>query len=1586
MPPKAKNAGNGARRTSGGKVKEVPMQAAAAAPTGTTVSTDGEEKLVVAEEEVEEDTDIDQDDDEPGDSDESNDEDDVDTITKMMMTALAAAMSQMKKKKTVKSDVEGKKSKTSTPVIPTTASVRTAREHKKKPPTFNGNKSNITTYKTFKMKFKQYLDYCNITDVHSVLSDCLTEDASLWYMTYAEAHPEVEDLIYDELMAILDSEYMNPLAASKYLYEYQQMKPIQNESIRELATRINNLATQAGITLRSDPDKKNKLFHLLPLYLQEANVASLLNENINYESFITYVTQVKEINDTRFQQRKARNPHYNTVQNVTSHENNNNEGVRNINSHNTKFKSFKPKANLPCEYCQRTNHGTVFCSRLLRDYTLKQPEAIKFWREKQMDEKLVASNKNNGTANTAIDTKEVVHNIGALEKSKLASVDGSLNNYPVKGILIDEGSSVSLISVKLYNELLHHSGRSLQSTLLTHNLPKLTQADGNSTISVVGIINLELRFDDTRIGYFPFIVVNSLSHDVIIGRDITAPTNLSIINDNGTKLIQGLNKSEPNLKLSDTVKVFKIRDRHIENSNRIIANINAVIKTTLEQSHPVYVPPITAADEVISLPEHLKDIVIPSDLGTEHRNKLVRILVDFQDVFYKPGDPITKLNTHIKHSIRLKDNAEPVQAKLYSLPQAHRQAITQQVNSWLKLQIVKPSYSPWSATCVVVDKKDQALGRVCGNFQPLNALTVNDAYPIKRIEDQKENFTGCFFYSCIDLKDAYLQVELDEKSKELTAIVTHDGLFQFERMIQGLKTAPATFHRIIDDAFKDVIDKCLAPYFDDLTVHSKNIDEHLSHLIQTFTIMRKFGFKAKASKVQLCVKELSWLGFKISNGEIRPDAKLVAAITKLVVPRNVNEVRMVTGLFNFYRSFIPKFAERCAPLDKLKRADVDFKWETEQQTAFDDLKSSLMTYPVLRLPDVNKPFILDTDASRVGIGGILQQEDEMTKKNYVVSYFSRRITDAEKKLGVTDLEALALRDSIRKFRRYLIGRKFVVYVDHISLTYLKNLSTLTGKLGRISIDLQQYDYDIKYKPGSQHTNVDCLSRMSNGDEVAEEAEVNNISTRNSSSLLAFKQVQAADAFIVSVIDYLNGNEAYKLDTELENKIKNFLNQRNLKFKVQDGILSVLNTQKKNAGYRVVIPDDNIFMKLQLTQSVHNASHCGAETLYKLLQSKFYWSAMKEYLTNFVDACTVCQKTKRNYHGDLTERKIVLDQSVKNFDETKMVEPFSQITIDHLDLPQSESGYTCVLVIIDRATRLIKAIPCKKHDSMEFIQHLIEEWIFNYGVPSVILSDNGKAFVSSLVKQLYNILDIEQVLSTAWNPQSHGLVERANQNIQKILRSLIEAHHDGLNHWDKYLNQVVFVINTTVNKVTGFSPYELVYGRKAAYPIDRLLYDDEIFNSVGEYMQNLMNKQKINYALVHKRLLDEKQKHEQYNIENQSKLRVYEVGDLVYKVKNDRKNKLDILYEGPYIIMKKINDLCYEIRLLDSDKAPLVLVNIRQLKPFINESDQIETANSANNTIDDIMKEFRSMVKLRKPIEKDDYLTDAEFDAMINGYD
>jgi transposase InsO family protein len=1470
----------------------------------------------------------------------------------------------------------------------TKISTTNKRPHKKVFPTFKGDKEDIAAYKLFKQGLERYLEYCSVpeNETYIILGDAMQGKAALWLAGYTSNHPEITTYNFTQLMSILDKEYLNPLATSRYQYEYESMTAKYNESISELVTRIDNLATQAERTNRTVKEKKIKLHRLLPEYIQSLVMADL-HGNATFEEFVTIVGHIKDHKDNIYQKKqKNMNLYNNRIVSSSSSITHNNQTSNN--RMGSKYNKEK------CKWCDRDNHPTFLCNSLLQGLHLNRADAVAFWEKNKLQEQLQQYNNRTNNTNTNAKTQSSVQSEVKERESKqlptstsnvndnnnnktLVYVDGQLDCHSVRDMLVDEGSMLSIISAIIYIELMMKYGRQLNHKLSINDLPVLYQADGVTPLKVTGRLLLQLRFENTIIGTFPFLIVESALHNVIIGRDITRAANLSVINDNGTQIVQGLDTVNSNIRFNDTVNIFQANNIIAKNTKQLVTNIN--ISSNIQSNTKVTLQTVDQREE---LPEHMRGIVI-GDLPKPYTAQIKSLLIEYQDIFHKPGDPINALNTHIKHHIRLVEGAKPIKSRIYPLPLTHHKAIKEQVNNWLQLGIVKPSFSPWSTPCLVINKKDVVLGRVCGAFRGLNEYTVNDAYPIREIEEQKSHFVGSVICSQIDLKDAYLQVELDEESKEKTAIVTQEGLFEFTRMIQGLKTAPATFHRIIDDAFKDLISGCLEPYFDDLTVHSKTDEDHLTHLRQVFNIMRKYGFKAKASKVKIGVRELQWLGFIISNGTIRPDNRLVSAIVDLTVPTNLHELRMVTGLFNFYRSFIPKFADLAAPLDELKKQVNKYAWTEKQQTSFNLLKDALTSYPVLRLPDMNRSFTLDTDASTIGIGGILQQNDTTSNTLYVVSYFSRKLSEAERKWSVTDLEALAMRDSIRKFSRYLIGRSFVVRVDHISLTYLKTLKTLTGKLGRISLDLQAYDYTILYKPGREHVHVDCLSRMPNIAKESDEVNlINNINEKTEADLSAFYQIQQADTFTVDLITYIEEKKCADLEQQLQFDI--YLNSnKQLTFKVEGKILKVRDKRVKDDIYQIIIPDKDTHMQLQLTQLLHNPIHQGIDTLYKTMRQKFYWTNMKKYLTDYVNSCLICQRTKRSYHDDKIEKNIIISQSID--DPLAMCEPLSQITIDHLDLPLAHSGYKCLLVIVDRATRLVKAIPSKTHETQEVIDNLIEHWIFTYGVPRVILSDRGSAFVSKLMKQLNKMLGIDHVLSTPYNPKSHGLVERANQTIQKIMRGLLTAHHDGEKNWDKYINHVIFVMNTTINQSTGYTPYELIYGRKACYPIDRLLNDDEIFSSIDHYLQDLLQKQKVNYAIVHEALLSQQEKNELYNNENTSKIRTYDIGDMVYKkkYKSKKKNKLTPLYEGPYVIIKKINDLCYQIKLADNDLAPSLLVNIRYLKPFIEESPVIKDAKMARKTIDQIMQEFDSIVQYHRPISKDDYMTDADLDLLLS---
>ena len=633
---------------------------------------------------------------------------------------------------------DGANSQSIMPEQPTTKMTTSANDgipvnkHKKTLPTFNGDSTNSALYNTFKVKFQQYLKYYKVStaQTHTVLSDALTGDAAHWFTGYTEEFPEADGMGYEELMAILDEEYLNPLAKAKYQYDYEQLKADYNEGIEELSKRIQRAAIKAGLKKRTNQVKKHKLFSLLPHWLQTSQVNTLNNDSVTYEEFKTNLIHHRELDQKNnyrkpWQTNSSVNNVYRTpADNQSAPDNNNaynngrkyqNNNRSSQNSNNKWNNNDRPS----CDYCNRPNHSTVQCSNLLRDYINKVPSAMKFWTEKNMDEKLNKLKANNvGTEEKKL-VEHKANNINQYANSKpLVYLNGRLNNYPVENILIDEGSALSIIGLQFYDELEKNLGKSLNSNLSISSLPRLLQADGITPLLVKGKIQLELKFNNIIIGKFTFIIVNDASNNVLVGRDITSAANLTILNDNGTKVIHGTDPVNPNIQLSDSVNIFEVNNIRLTGleEQKLITNVNQIMRDSIPVIEQI-AEEIKIGDDTteVILPDHLKDIIIGANISDGDSRRLKRLLLEFADVFYKAGDPIIPLNTYIRHTIRLVENAKPIQSKIYSLPYSHNRVISEQITKWLNMGIITPSYSPWSTPCIVVDKKDQQLGRVCGD-------------------------------------------------------------------------------------------------------------------------------------------------------------------------------------------------------------------------------------------------------------------------------------------------------------------------------------------------------------------------------------------------------------------------------------------------------------------------------------------------------------------------------------------------------------------------------------------------------------------------------------------------------------------------------------------------------------------------------------------------------------------------------------------------------------------------------------------------------------------------------------------------------
>lgn len=299
---------------------------------------------------------------------------------------------------------------------------------------------------------------------------------------------------------------------------------------------------------------------------------------------------------------------------------------------------------------------------------------------------------------------------------------------------------------------------------------------------------------------------------------------------------------------------------------------------------------------------------------------------------------------------------------------------------------------------------------------------------------------------------------MDDKSKEYTAFRTEDGLFQFKRMPFGLCNAPATFQKMINAVLAGLKGRNLQVFIDDVCVATKTWGMHLAMLKLTFEAIIKAKLKVKADKCIFAASRIKFLGHEISQAGIQQDPDKMAALLKLPEPSDAKEVKHALGMFSYYRKFVKNFATLAEPLTRLTKKGVTFVWELEQKEAYKAILSELSKNAVLAHFNHKDPIMVKTDASGVGVAGMLLQKQDSDWK--VVTCCSRSLSTSESNYGITDLEGLAVMYTITKLRHYLLGKHFKIMVDHCALCVLNKRNPNSARLRRWAIVLSEYDFDI----------------------------------------------------------------------------------------------------------------------------------------------------------------------------------------------------------------------------------------------------------------------------------------------------------------------------------------------------------------------------------------------------------------------------------------------------------------------------------------------------------------------------------------------
>ena len=761
--------------------------------------------------------------------------------------------------------------------------------------------------------------------------------------------------------------------------------------------------------------------------------------------------------------------------------------------------------------------------------------------------------------------------------------------------------------------------------------------------------------------------------------------------------------------------------------------------------------------------------------GKKNPPWLVELLSKYTDVFPDKLPLELPPERSVDHAIETIPGSEPPSRPPYRLPPAQLEVMRRNIDELLKAGLIRPSVSPYGAPVLFVKKKDGSL-RMCIDYRALNNITVKNAAPLPRIDDILDQLKGSKYFSIIDLRSAYHQIRLRTEDIPKSAFRTRYGHFEFRVLTFGFTNAPATFQTLMNDIFRDIMDKYVTVYLDDILIYSATEEEHKKHLESVLSRLRDHKLYAKLEKCEFVRHEVEYLGYIISQSGISPVPEKVTAIKQWPVPTSRTEVRSFLGFVNFYRRFIKSYSAKSSPLTDLTKTTVPFRWNPEAQASFEKLKEALISLPILQCPDFDLPFRVETDCSGFALGCVLLQDQG--KGWLPVAYESRKLTDAERRYPVHEQELLAFVHALKQWRHYLLGRHFDAYTDHHSLQYFQTNPQLTGRRARWSDLLQEFNVTIHYKKGATNIVADAISRRP-------DLQVNSthISAApfNEDEISPETQDQVQGWMLIRSLLTRNS----PLTSSEEIICKNFSVHNQLLYR----------------NNRLCIPPGNI--RKELLKSCHDvptAGHPGVTRTYAKLARQYYWPRMYQAVERFVASCDTCQRVKPSNQpsSGLLQPLPVPERN------------WSSISMDFIvDLPPSTTGTNALFVVVCRLSKQAHFIPTRTSATAQDIAKLFVSNVFrHHGLPSSIVSDRDPKFVSHFWSALMSLLSIERKMSSSYHPQTDGQTEIINRQIEQMIRCYISHKMDN---WEEILPLLEFAYNDSVSQSTSFTPFYLNLG-------------------------------------------------------------------------------------------------------------------------------------------------------------------------------
>ncbi|KAL0150331.1 hypothetical protein M9458_054333 [Cirrhinus mrigala] len=811
--------------------------------------------------------------------------------------------------------------------------------------------------------------------------------------------------------------------------------------------------------------------------------------------------------------------------------------------------------------------------------------------------------------------------------------------------------------------------------------------------------------------------------------------------------------------------------------------------------------------------EHCLSTVVPPRASPPPDNTSNTIPSDYSDLLeafsrtkaarlppHRPGDC----------AIDLVPGTSPPRGRVFPLSRAESEAMNSYIQEELAKGFIAPSTSPASAGFFFVKKKDGGL-RPCIDYRGLNEITVKYRYPLPLVPSALEQLRSARIFTKLDLRSAYNLIRIRAGDEWKTAFSTTSGHYEYRVMPFGLANSPSCFQSFVNEVFRDMLNRWVIVYIDDILVYSRSLPEHINHVRLVLQRLIKHQLYAKEEKCEFHRDTISFLGYIISAEGVAMDEKKVRAVLKWPRPSTLRELQRFLGFANFYRRFIRHFSSVAAPLTTMVRKGVSrLAWSQPALQAFDDLRQRFTTAPILHHPDP---------------------------------------------------DLLAIKLALEEWRHWLEGAKhpFTVLTDHRNLEYLRSAKVLNHRQARWSLFFTRFQFQVSYRPGTQNTKADALSRIHEpGQPVA-----------SSESVLPTTLILAPVMWdLMTEI-----TEAQLLDP----------------------------TPAECPPNHTYVP---LSLRPRVLSQVHttpSSGHPGIEASLHLLRNRFWWPTLRQDTIKFVQSCAVCNitKTPRRLPAGLLQPLPVPQR------------PWSHLAVDFVtDLPPS-NGYTTILSVVDRFSKGCRFIPLPKlPTAMETAEHLCN-WVFRlYGLPEDILSDRGPQFTSRLWTSFFSLLGVNVSLTSGYHPQANGQVERLNQELTRFLRSYCIDHQAD---WSRYLFWAEYAQNSLRKPATNLTPFQCILGfQPPLFPWSGEPSDLPAVNSWFQHSEEVWDRAHVHLQGAIRRYQEQANRRRRPNP-------AYEPGQWVWLSTRDLRlrlpcKKLSPRYVGPFKIIRQITPVSYRLEL------------------------------------------------------------------------